>query len=145
LVVEFVLRFVEEPLGHVGDPVTTLTGLEIILANTEGWSDTESGGEGGDVDSFVPDERRTPVTVAQLGARLGVPGETIRRHVRRLGEAGLCRRTGGGYIVPAEALAQPVVMGFAARNLMNLHRMFASLGEFGVLAAWEAEGRGRAA
>jgi hypothetical protein len=50
-----------------------------------------------------------------------------------------------GYIVPAEALAQPVVMGFAARNLMNLHRLFAGLGEFGVLAAWETAGRGRAA
>jgi DNA-binding Lrp family transcriptional regulator len=144
-VVEFVLRFVEDPLGHVGDPVTTLTGLEIILANTEGWSDADAGGEGADADSFVPDERRTPVSVAQLGARLGVPGETIRRHVRRLGEAGLCQRVGGGYIVPAEALAQPVVMGFAARNLMNLHRMFASLGEYGVLAAWEVTGHGRAA
>jgi DNA-binding transcriptional ArsR family regulator len=145
LVVEFVLRFVEDPLGHVGDPVTTLTGLEIILANTEGWADTEAGGEGGEAESFVPDERRTPVSVADLGARLGVPAETIRRHVRRLVEAGLARRMADGYIVPAEALAQPVVMGFAARNLMNLHRLFAGLGEFGVLAAWETAGRGRAA
>lgn len=145
LVVEFVLRFVEAPLGHVGDPVTTLTGLEIIRANTEDWADTEAGEEGEGAEAFVPDSRRRPVSIAELGDRLGVPGETIRRHVARLVEAGLCRRERGGYIVPAEALAQPVVMSFAARNLMNLHRMFAGLAEFGVLAEWEREGRGQAA
>jgi len=145
LVVEFVLRFVEDPLGHVGDPVTTLTGLEIILANTEGWADTDAGGEGGEVESFVPDERRTPVKVAELAVRLSVPAETIRRHVRRLVGADLARRMADGYIVPAEALARPIVMSFATRNLVNLHRMFAGLGEFGVLAGWEPAGRGRAA
>lgn len=145
LVVEFVLRFVEAPLGEVGDPVTTLTGLEIIQANTEAWADTEAGQDGAEPESFVPDARRTPVSVAELGARLGVPGETIRRHVARLVEADLCRRVPGGYIVPAETLATPVVMTFAARNLMNLHRMFAGLAEFGVTAAWETQGHGRAA
>lgn len=143
-VVEFVLRFVEIPLETVGDPVTTLTGLEIILANTEDLSDTDAGGEGAEVEAFVPDHRRKPVSITELGARLGVPGETIRRHVARLHDAGLCRKVAGGYIVPAEALALPVVMGFAARNLMNLTRMFAALGEYGLLAAWDAEGPGRA-
>jgi DNA-binding transcriptional ArsR family regulator len=144
LVVEFVLRFVEAPLEHVGHPVTTITGLEIILANTEKLPDDEAGRAEGGVDSFVPDARRQPVGVSQLAARLGMSGETIRRHVKRLEAAGLCRKVPGGYIVPAAALAQPVVMGFAARNLINLTRMYAALADYGVLAAWEAKRHGRA-
>lgn len=145
LVVEYVLRFTDSVLEQMRDPVTSLTLLEIILANTEVLPDDEGGGDGAEPAAFVPDARRAPVTVTALEARLGVPHETLRRHVGRLRGAGLCRAVAGGYIVPAEALARPEVIRFAVGNLANLVRLFAAVGEFGVLAAWETDGHGQAA
>jgi hypothetical protein len=144
LVVEYVLRFTDPVLKQIRDPVTSLTLLEIILANTEDLPDGEGGGDGTDVAAFVPDSRRAPVTVTALEARLGVAHETLRRHVGRLREIGLCRAVEGGYIVPAEALARPEVLRFAVHNYANLVRMFGALGEFGVLAAWESDACGLA-
>jgi DNA-binding Lrp family transcriptional regulator len=142
LVVEFVLRFTEPVLEQVPDPVTTLTLLEVILANTEGLPDHEGGEEGTEVSAFVPDWRRAPVSVSALRTRLGIPNETLRRHVSRLCEAGLCRPVERGYIVPADALSRPELLAFMLRNHANLTRMFAGLGHAGVLATWEQTGTG---
>ncbi|WP_133255024.1 helix-turn-helix transcriptional regulator [Phenylobacterium hankyongense] len=137
LVVDFVLRFTEPVLEQVPDPVTTLTLLEIILANTEALPDDDGGEEGTGVAAFVPDSRRAPVSVGALRARLAVPNETLRRHVKRLCDSGLCRPVRGGYIVSAEALSRPELLAFMLRNHANLTRMFAGLGQAGVLALWD--------
>jgi hypothetical protein len=144
-VVEFALRFTELTLEHVGDPVTTLTFLEIIHANTESLPDEEGGGDGREPLAYVPDARRIPVTVSDVATRLGVPHETVRRHVARLCEVGHCRKAAHGYIVPADVLARSEVVTFAVNNLANFNRMFAAIADFGVLTAWEGGGRGRAA
>jgi hypothetical protein len=81
------------------------------------------------------------VLVSALRARLAIP-TTLRRHVRRLCEVGLCRPEEGGYIVPAEALSR---LAFMLRNHANPIRMFAGLGHAGVLAIWEPDGRGNVA
>lgn len=145
LVGQFVLRFTEPLAEHIADRVTQVALLELICANTEALADDDGGGEGVGPSGFVPDERRTPITVAVLADRLGVAHETMRRHVAELSDLGLCRKADGGYVVPAEALARPAFVRFLFDNHRHLSRMFAGLGEFGVLSAWDRTRQGAAA
>ena len=139
LVVEYVLRFSEPINLHIGDVLSGVVLMDIIQANTEHLPDSEAGAEIEAADGFVPDERRRPVAASTLAKRLGAPGETVRRHVLALAERDFCRKQRGGYVVPAEVLARPGFRQVLAENHANLMRLFAAVGEFGVLAAWERE------
>lgn len=145
LVVEYVLRFTEPVRRHIGDVITGLVLMDMIQANTAHLPDTEAGTEVELAGGFVPDARRTPVSASALAKRLGVPGETVRRHVIELLERDLCRKQPRGYVVPAEVLARPLFVQFVGDNYANLTRLFAGLGEYGVVATWERELRERAA
>ena len=59
------------------------------------------------IDQPPPDEVRRPVSVSAIARSLGVPYETLRRHVWRLIEAGVCVRVEGGLIAPTTALETP--------------------------------------
>jgi DNA-binding Lrp family transcriptional regulator len=139
LTVEYVLRFTEPISLHIGDVVTGLVLMDLIMANTEHLADAEAGTDEAGADGFVPDRLREPVPATALAQRLGVPQETVRRHVGRLLDRDLCRKAAGGYLVPAEVLARGPFVQFILDNQAHLNRMFAGLGEFGVLAAWEQE------
>ena len=137
---EYVLRFTEPLRIHVPDVVSGLALLELIHANTEGLPDDEGGGDGAGPEGFVDDARRRPVTATELAARLGLPGETLRRRVAQLRERGLVRSVGrAGCIVPSEALARPPFVQFMLDNRVHLSRLFACLGELGVLELWDRE------
>ncbi|THD79412.1 MAG: ArsR family transcriptional regulator [Phenylobacterium sp.] len=139
LTVEYVLRFTEPISLHIGDVVTGLVLMDLIMANTEHLPDAEAGTDQAGADGFVPDRLREPVPATALSRRLGVPQETVRRHLGRLLERDLCRKAAGGYLVPAEILGRGPFVQFIIDNQAHLNRMFAGLGEFGVLAAWEQE------
>ncbi len=81
-------------------------------------------------------DAEAPATGPALARRLGMPTETVRRHVLRLAEEGACRRTGSGYLVDQEVLATPAWSAFLAENVANTHRLFAGLAERGVIEAW---------
>jgi DNA-binding Lrp family transcriptional regulator len=134
---DYVLRLAEPITLSLGDVVTGLVLMDIIHANTEHLPDSEGGDE--TEAGFVSDEMRRPVRVSTLSTRLGIPAETVRRHVARLQEPEICLRTKAGYVVPAAAAAHRPFIEFMATNHMNLHRLFQSLADYGVVAAWDAE------
>ena len=51
-------------------------------------------------DTPPPDALRRPVSINALAASLRLPFETVRRHVRRLADLGICVATPQGVIVP---------------------------------------------
>jgi len=146
LVAEWVLRFAEPISENIGDVVTGLIMLDTVAANTEHLADDEPGAQVETTYGFLADSERRPVSALELSRRLGVPAETLRRHMRRLVDRGLCVRAArGGYIVPVEALARPFFMQAIVDNQANVARLFAGLAEFGVIARWEREMQGQAA
>jgi DNA-binding transcriptional ArsR family regulator len=138
---DFLLRMAEPLALHIGDVVSGIVLLDLFAANTEHLPDTEGGRDDGgwSLDGFVPDELRRPVRPRILSERLGIPPETIRRHLLRLQEDGHCERREDGYVVPSRALVRPPVVRFIQDNQSHLHRLFAALADFGVLAEWERE------
>jgi len=138
---DYLLRLAEPVSLHMGDLVTGLILMDVIHANTEHLADTEAGAPDGDwePDTFVPDDQRKPVRPATLSERLGIPQETVRRHLQRLLESDQCERNGDGYRVPARILARQPFVQFMLDNQSHLHRLYSGLADFGVLSEWERE------
>jgi len=120
----------------VGDPLSGLVLLEMGRANAAGLDPIDL-----QVEGPIPDSRRTPVSVLELSRRVGLPAETVRRHVAKLEAEGLCRRVKGGRLAAVEKLMRgaPETGGGLAENLQNLQRLFARSAQLGILAHWEAE------
>lgn len=137
---DYLLRLAEPISLYVGDVVTGLILLDVIQANTEHLSDRDGGdAEAWGAEAFVPDEQRRPVRPAALAERLGIPHETIRRHLQRLMADERCERTRHGYRVPGRVLAREPFVRHMLDNQSHLHRLFVQLADFGVLSEWERE------
>lgn len=138
---DYLLRLAEPVSAHLGDIVTGLLLLDLIHANTEHLPDTEGGDAdaGWTAESFVPDRLRRPARPAHLAERLGIPQETVRRHLKRLLEADQCERSENGYLVPARILSRAPFIQFMLDNQSHLHRLYAGLADFGVLSQWDRE------
>lgn len=90
------------------DLVTALTFLSIGRANMRAFSaDRSRSASYAALDAIPPDSERDPVTVYAVARELGIPYETVRRHARKLREAGLCDSLTGGLIIPTRAFARP--------------------------------------
>lgn len=137
---EYVLRLIEAVMRHVGDPVSGLIVLELGRANSENLTEFDK-----QIEGPIPDERRTPVSMLELSRRVGLPAETVRRHVKKLIAGGFVRSGKGGCYAAVERLATPNANGNGlADNLSNLQRMFARCAAQGVIAHWEKEAAGAA-
>jgi hypothetical protein len=136
LISEYLLRVVESVMRAVGDPLSGLVLLEMGRANAAGLDPIDL-----QVEGPIPDSRRTPVSVLEVSRRVGLPAETVRRHVASLEAEGLCRRVKGGRLAAVEKLmrGQPETGGGLAENLQNLQRLFARSAQLGLIAYWEAE------
>lgn len=141
LVGAFVLRFVES-VSRAGGPVDALILLEIFRSNTEAFTADQRGGEGWEAGDMVDDARRRPVSVNEVARRIGMPAETVRRHVRRMAGRGWVVRVQDGFIVPARALSLPAVFPALATTGGNLQRLFGSLSQLGVLRIWDEARQG---
>lgn len=133
----YILRLVEA-LSLIGDMTDALIVLEVFRSNMEHLPLEPTGGEGFSIDDLPVDSLRRPISAARLAARLGFPQETVRRHLSRLVERGLCARVKGGLIVPAEALTRPNLRAALAANASNIQRLFGALSQLGVLRIWDA-------
>lgn len=138
---DYLLRLAEPVSQHMGDIVTGLILMAVIHANTEHLADSEAGDPDGAwaPSGFVPDPMRRPVRAAALSQRLGIPQETVRRHLKRLIEADQCERREDGYMAPARILARAPFVQYMLDNQSHLHRLFSGLADFGVLSEWERE------
>jgi predicted transcriptional regulator len=138
---DYLLRLAEPVTQYMGDLVTGLLLMDIIHANTEHLPDSEGGREEGSwsPEAFVPDGLRKPIRAATLSERLGIPQETVRRHLQRLLDADRCERREDGYVVPGRVLARPPFVQYMLDNQSHLHRLYVGLADFGVLSEWERE------
>lgn len=138
LATDYVLRFVELVMAHFGEVQDTLLFVSIIRLNTEHLGPDTRGGPGDEAEDFPDDRLRKPVTAAELARRLGLPPETVRRHVAGLEARGFCRTVGHrAVIVPAQVLARPDVRAVMEDNWRNLQRLFTALAQLGVLKVWD--------
>jgi DNA-binding Lrp family transcriptional regulator len=136
---DYALRMMEHLLPNVPSLSQGFTLLAVFRANTDELPDAIRGGEGVEVEDFVPDSFRRPARASDVAAMLGMPHETVRRHLAALLEAGRCVRVRDGVVVPAAVLARRNVLGAWGANFRYLNRMFAELAELGVLALWDGE------
>lgn len=135
-VVEFVLRYRELLAPHVSDVVSSVVFMEMLAINVEPLPVTGDGGLG----EAFGDAVRAPATGAEIGQRLGIPDETVRRHLIALRERGLSVRADTGYVVPGALLASPAFDRLFSENHRNLVRLFGQLAAYDALRPIEAGG-----
>ncbi|MDB5475409.1 MAG: hypothetical protein JWP49_920 [Phenylobacterium sp.] len=138
LVSEYVLRVVETVMREVGDPISGLILMEMGRANAAQLDAIDL-----QVEGPIPDHRRVPISMLALSRHVGLPAETVRRHVKKLEAEGLCRVVKRGRLAAVEKLMReaPEAGGGLAENFQNLQRLFARCASLGILAHWEAEAR----
>jgi DNA-binding Lrp family transcriptional regulator len=134
---DYALRVIDTLMRSMGDLLTGVILMEVLRCNVEHLTPDQRGGEGEEPADYVADGHRRAASISTVARRLGLPIETVRRNAVDLLDRGLCVRIKGGLLVPAEALARPVMIAFGAENLANLQRMFAALAQLGVLSVWD--------
>jgi DNA-binding Lrp family transcriptional regulator len=134
---DYGLRVIDTLMRSLGDLLTGVILMEVLRCNVEHLAPDQRGGEGDEPADYVADEHRRAASISTVARRIGLPIETVRRNAVELLDRGLCVRIKGGLVVPAEALARPVMLAFGAENLANLQRMFAALSQLGVLSLWD--------
>ena len=130
---DYVLRSMQL-LGEMvsGEFLTGLIWLAIVQANIGHIDQAGQGRRFQDGQSPPPDELRRPVSVLALSASLGLPYETMRRHVAKLVASELCVRVKGGVLVPSGVLSSAKHGELMDRNLINLRRLSRGLMAAGV-------------
>ena len=104
-----------------GDALTSLVFLTIVSRMLRGLPQPSATADG--------PHRRGAVTVYAVAKDLGLSYETVRRHVKRLLEAGLCQREVLGLVVPASVFARGDFQRAMNRNYENLQVMVRRLAE----------------
>ncbi|MDP2259388.1 MAG: hypothetical protein Q8J89_06705 [Caulobacter sp.] len=118
-----------------GDMVHGIILISIIHANTASLR-LSNGDQAYDVGANLPDDSlRTPVSVYAIAKQLGLPYETVRRHVARLIDEGRCIRVGGrgGIIVPASAISDMRPDAFIGQSLESLRGLVSELDRIGAV------------
>lgn len=136
LISDYLLRGLDGMLREGGDVVSAITLLGLVVAAIEEapWPP--------EADWALTAVPFRATTTAELARRLDLPGETVRRHVLQLAEAGLATRTAAGVTVPRDILTRPTIHTIAEEHAAAVQRLFAGLAERGVVAAWEQMGAG---
>lgn len=81
-----------------------------------------------------PDAERVPVTVYALARDLGIPYETVRRHVGKLKAAGICDAVADGIIIPARVFHSSAARGGALDTERAVRTLVADAARSGVAA-----------
>lgn len=120
---DFVLRLMQTvSANHGGDFVRAIIVMTIMQANLQHLSRDQVEADGG-----VPDDRLRPISALAIANSLGVPRETVRRHIHRLAEDGVCRRVTGGYIIPETVLNRPEQQAQLTETFQHLRTFIAAL------------------
>jgi predicted transcriptional regulator len=118
-----------------GDLLTGLTYVGVINANTS-YLNALDDLPYADIDDHVPDSARRPITAIALAAELGLPRESVRRHVRALENLGVCQVVKKGLIVPEAVLRQPNMVGPTLRTQTNIRLLLSQLQTIGFPPPW---------
>lgn len=127
LAVSYFLRSIDELRAlFEGDVLTGLVYCAIVDANVSHLNNLPDLPYS-DMDDHVPDEERRPISALALAERIGLPRETVRRHVRRAEARGLCLAVRGGLISPQETFRSPELIAATLRNWTNLRQFLTQL------------------
>lgn len=126
---EYLLRLIATANAQLGDLGSAVIWLEVLRSTHEHLPD----------DAGVDRAQRRPVRVTAVARRLGMPFETVRRRIVDLAARDLCETTDQGVVLGAQTAESAPFAAICDANHRDLARMFASLGQLGLLAAWEAE------
>ena len=137
LVTQYFLRVAEVVVGELGDPFTGFVVLNLARANIRQAPLADEAGR-----EDLPRDRQA-ARALRLAETLGVPAETIRRHVRALEERGYIVARPEGLVLSDEALRSSVAHKLIPAAAMNAVRLLGQLRRAGVLELWEVEARAR--
>lgn len=126
---EYLLRLVSTASAELGDLSDAVIWLEVLRSSHEHLPN-EIG---------IDLENARPVRVSAVAKRVGMPMETVRRRVAILTAQGLFQSTDRGLTLGPETETRPDVARIIADNHRDLGRLFGSLSQLGVLAAWRSD------
>lgn len=86
-----------------------------------------------ELDDPPPDAERRPISALALSRELGIPAETVRRHVRRLEHDGFCVAVREGMVVPNAVLMREDFQTAIAQCAADLRWLLAQMARVGVL------------
>jgi hypothetical protein len=124
---EYLLRLIATASAELGDLRDAVIWLE-VLRSTHEHLPAEVG---------LDRERHQPVRVTVLAKRIGMPLETVRRRVADLAARGVLEAGDCGVTLGGETASGPDLARIIGDNHRDLGRMFASLGQLGIVAAWQ--------
>jgi hypothetical protein len=116
---------------HGGDLLRAVIFQAIAAANTA-HLDHERARPDSAVDSIPADDARRPVSMLAIANGLGVPFETVRRHINAMIADGICERVTGGVIIPRAVFTAERASEVTAANYQNLTRLFRDLRAAGI-------------
>jgi DNA-binding Lrp family transcriptional regulator len=127
----YCLKVILDGIPLHGDFVAGVLFALIMIGNTRHIThDPELAWRYAGAHDVPPDEFRTPVTIRQISADLGMPYSTVQRQIQVMTERGVCQRQGGGYIIHNATMNRPEVLA----NGLRMHVWFlAMLGELAAL------------
>jgi predicted transcriptional regulator len=130
---DFVLRAVDSMRGlFAGELLSGLIFMAIGAANVRHITQGPAGPYA-DLDDPPPDSERRPISALALSRELGIPAETVRRHVRRLEQEGYCVARRDGVVVPNAVLMREDFRVAIAKCAAELRWLLAQMTQVGVL------------
>jgi hypothetical protein len=134
---DYVLRVIDEMMILAGGLLNGFVLLGVFRGNVEHLGPDAPERTAVAPAQTLPDGVRRPVRLSTVAARVGLPPETVRRHVADLVRRGLITKVPDGLLVPGEALGSAPIIGFIESNQTNLQRLLAGLSQLGVLELWD--------
>jgi predicted ArsR family transcriptional regulator len=128
---DYFFRTLETLRRQIGDPLTSLVMLDVLRGSSGHILPTAVAAamQAG----WIADKERSPVRVAELSRRLGIPYETARRRIGWLVERAYCRQVSGGILPCAAFLKSPTLLSTSVDNLANIRRMYRQVASLGVV------------
>jgi len=125
----YMLRIAELLTTELGDPFVGFVLLNLVRANVRHLPLEDP--------SVGPDAlaARRPARPSPLSNSLGVPPETLRRHVRRLERAGFVVRAEGGMILDDQAFRGRLAHALIGMAVANIRRILSQMARVGLLSA----------
>ena len=130
----YFLRFAKMIADQAGGDLIEALVMHAIMAGNIGYLDQDpaNAGKFSALDDVPPDAMRRPISVLAVAGSVGIPYETVRRHVNRLVKAGRCERVKGGVVVRSARMREPGKDADILYNMANLRRLYRSLIRAGV-------------
>lgn len=117
-----------------GSVLDTLILTVVIEANVASLSqDPALQRKYGALGSPPPDDLRRPVSMSGVAASLGLPFETVRRHLNRLAAAGECVIGPKGVVVPTARLASPDYVQLGVAQYERTRALYRDIKALGIL------------